>query len=103
MAFQLKRIVGKWNTFRAAENAAFTIMAEADQGASEILSATYDGTTLSDPPFTFTKKIPGKRLVIVFAASDPASVVSFYEQDGADKKLLGYRLGIQKTAVFTIE
>ena len=100
MAFKLQPVVSKSNTFTAVAGRTVTIEAEASQAAVVIQAIAYNGVTT--PPFQFTTVAGTKKLAVVFAASDPDALVSFYEVDGASKRLLGVRLGVQNKAVFTI-
>jgi len=102
MAFKLQPVVSKSNTFTAAAGRTVTIEAEASQGAVVIQAISYNGVTVTTPPFQFTTVAGMKKLAVVFAASDPAALVSFYEIDAGSKRLLGVRLGVQNKAVFTI-
>jgi len=102
MAFRLKPITGKANKFTATAGQTVTVTAEANQGSVVIQAISYNSTTDTTAPFQFKTVAGPQKLVIVFAASDPSSLVSFFEEDSTGKKLLGTRLGIQTKAIFTI-
>jgi hypothetical protein len=102
MAFRLKPVTGKFNTFTATAGKTVTVTAEANQGSVVIQAISYNGTADNTAPFQFKTVAGPQKLVIIYAASDPSSLVSFFEEDSTGKRLLGVRLGTQNKAIFTI-
>jgi hypothetical protein len=102
MPFRLKPVTGKYNTFTATAGETVTVTADANQGSVVIQAISYGGVMDDTAPFQFKTVAGPQKLVIIYAASDPSSLVSFLEEDTTGKRLLGVRLGIQNKAIFTI-